>query len=86
MRTTMGLSFNVIAMGVAALFIAGTAHVSAQQAVDGAIRIGGSDLGGVVTACPGDHPEKVEGVARPTSVAVVPRKRESLAPELLCGV
>ena len=53
MRTTMGLSFNVIAMGVAALFIAGTAHVSAQQAVDGAIRIGGSDLGGVVTSANG---------------------------------
>src|SRR2546426_3025680 len=53
MRTTMGLSFNVIRVGVAALFIAGTAHVSAQQAVDGAIRIGGSDLGGVVTSANG---------------------------------
>src|SRR3989475_764339 len=53
MRTTMGSYFNVIAMGVAALFIAGTAHVSAQQAVDGAIRIGGSDLGGVVTSANG---------------------------------
>src|SRR2546425_5580026 len=53
MRTTMGSYFNVIAMGVAALFIAGTAHVSAQQAVDGAIRIDGSDLGGVVTSANG---------------------------------
>src|SRR3989442_2825658 len=50
MRTTMGSYFNVIAMGVAALFIAGMAHVSAQQAVDGAIRIGGSDLARLVTA------------------------------------
>jgi len=88
MRTTMGSYFNVIAMGVAALFIAGTAHVSAQQAVDGAIRIGGSDLGGVVTSANGPEAgvwviaETTELPTRFTKIVVTDDHGRYVLPEL----
>jgi hypothetical protein len=50
MRTTGVLYSGVAAVGIAALLAAGQARLSAQPATDPAIRIGSSDLGGVVTS------------------------------------
>jgi hypothetical protein len=53
MKTTRALNVVTIAAGVAALLAAGQARLSAQQATDPAIRIGGDDLGGVVISANG---------------------------------
>jgi hypothetical protein len=53
MKTTQALYVATIAAGVAALLAVGQARLSAQQSTDPAIRIGGEDLGGVVTSANG---------------------------------
>jgi hypothetical protein len=50
MRTTKGLYLAMVALGIAMLWAASSARLSAQQNTDPAIRIGNSDLGGVVTS------------------------------------
>jgi hypothetical protein len=53
MKTPRVLYAGIIATGVAAFLAVGQARLSAQQATDPAIRIGGDDLGGVVTSANG---------------------------------
>jgi len=53
MKTTRVLYVGIAAAGVAVLLAAGQARLSAQQHTDPAIRIGGDDLGGVVTSANG---------------------------------
>ena len=49
MRTTRGVYFGIVALGIAVLLTASPARLRAQQSTDPAIRIGDNDLGGVVT-------------------------------------
>ncbi len=49
MRTTRGLYKGMVAVGCAVLLIASSARLGAQQSTDPAIRIGNTDLGGMVT-------------------------------------
>ncbi len=53
MRTTRALYVGLVALGIAVLLTASLARLSAQQTTDPAIRIGDSDLGGVVTSANG---------------------------------
>ena len=53
MRTTGRASFGVMALGIVVLLIASPVRVSAQQDTGQTIRIGGDDLGGVVTSANG---------------------------------
>src|ERR671923_620952 len=50
MRTTRGLYISMVAVGIAVLLTVSSARLNAQQSTDPAIRIGNSDLGGVVTS------------------------------------
>ncbi|MBI2998486.1 MAG: carboxypeptidase regulatory-like domain-containing protein [Deltaproteobacteria bacterium] len=50
MRRTRGLYLGMVAIGIAALLSASPARLSAQQKARGAVRIGGNDIGGVVTS------------------------------------
>jgi hypothetical protein len=50
MRTTRGLHIGLMAVGIAVLLAGSSARLSAQQQTEPAIRIGDSDLGGVVTS------------------------------------
>src|SRR5437870_13274960 len=52
MKTTRGWYLGLVASGVVVLLASGQARLSAQSA-DPAIRIGGRDLGGVVTSANG---------------------------------
>jgi hypothetical protein len=49
MRTTRPLSGCLVALGIAVLLALWPARLSAQQSPEAALRIGASDLGGVVT-------------------------------------
>ena len=49
MRTTSALYFGMVAVGIVVLLAASPAWLSAQQNPAEAVRIGDSDLGGVVT-------------------------------------
>src|SRR5881409_430746 len=49
MKTTRGLYFGMVALGIAVLLTVAPARLQAQQSTDPAIRIGDNDLGGVVT-------------------------------------
>jgi hypothetical protein len=49
MKTTRGLYFGMVALGIAVLLTASLTQLHAQQSTDPAIRIGDNDLGGVVT-------------------------------------
>ena len=51
MRTPSALC--LVAVGISVVLVAGQARLSAQQSTDPAIRIGGGDLGGVVTSTQG---------------------------------
>src|SRR2546425_11160414 len=53
MRTIRGLYFGMAAVGIAVLLTALGARLSAQQNPAEAVRIGDSDLGGVVTSAQG---------------------------------
>jgi hypothetical protein len=53
MRTKREWFWAIAVVGMAALFTAAPAHLSAQQKADPAIAIGGNDLGGVVTSAIG---------------------------------
>jgi hypothetical protein len=53
MRTTRGLYFGMVVVGIAVLLTASTARLSAQQNTAEAVRIGDNDLGGVVTSVQG---------------------------------
>jgi hypothetical protein len=53
MRTTRVLYTGMLALGIALLWAAPTARLSAQQRTDTAVRIGDTDLGGVVTSANG---------------------------------
>jgi hypothetical protein len=53
MRTTRGFYTGMVAVGIAVLLTASLARLSAQQNTDPAIRIGDSDLGGMVTSAHG---------------------------------
>jgi len=53
MKTTRVLYVVTAAAGMAVLLAAGQARLSAQQNTDPAIRIGGDNLGGVVTSANG---------------------------------
>ena len=53
MRTTRGLYFGIVGLGIAVLLIASPARLRAQPSTDPAIRLGDSDLGGVVTSAHG---------------------------------
>src|SRR6202140_404730 len=53
MRTRRRASFGVMALGTVLLFIASPVRLSAQQDTGQAVRIGGDDLGGVVTSTNG---------------------------------
>ena len=48
MKPTRGFYLSAVALGIAVL-LASPARLSAQRATDPAIRIGDSDLGGIVT-------------------------------------
>ena len=50
MRTLRGLYFGIVAVGIVVLLIAVPARLQAQQNTADAVRIGDSDLGGVVTS------------------------------------
>ena len=53
MRTTSAVYFGMVAVGIAVLLAASPAWLSAQQNPAEAVRIGDSDLGGVVTSAQG---------------------------------
>ena len=53
MRTTSALYFGMVAVGIVVLLAASPARLSAQQNPAEAVRIGDSDLGGVVTSAQG---------------------------------
>jgi hypothetical protein len=53
MRTTRGFYTGMVAVGIAVLLTTSLARLSAQQNTDPAIRIGDSDLGGMVTSAHG---------------------------------
>ena len=53
MRTTSALYFGMMAVGIAVLLAASPARLRAQQNPADAVRIGDSDLGGVVTSAQG---------------------------------
>ena len=53
MRTTAMVSLGVMALGTVVLLIASPVRLSAQQDAGQAVRIGGDDLGGVVTSVNG---------------------------------
>jgi len=53
MRTIRGLYCGIVAVGIAVLLIAAPAWLEAQQSTADAVRIGDSDLGGVVTSANG---------------------------------
>ena len=53
MRTTAMVSLGVMALGTVVLLIASPVRLSAQQDAGQAVRIGGDDLGGVVTSANG---------------------------------
>src|SRR5215510_4650112 len=53
MRTLRGLYFGIVAVGIVVLLIAVPARLQAQQNTADAVRIGDSDLGGVVTSTQG---------------------------------
>jgi len=53
MRTRAMVSLGVMALGTVVLLIGSPIRLSAQQGADQAIRIGGDDLGGVVTSANG---------------------------------
>src|SRR4029434_8566016 len=50
MRTTRALGLGVVGVGIAVLLTAAQRRLGAQASTDPAIRIGASDLGGVVTS------------------------------------
>src|SRR5713101_2063461 len=50
MRTTRGLYFSLVAVGIAVLLTASPARLRAQQTTAAAVSIGDNDLGGVVTS------------------------------------
>ena len=53
MRTTSAVYFGMVAVGIVVLLAASPARLSAQQNPAEAVRIGDSDLGGVVTSAQG---------------------------------
>src|SRR5262245_17773836 len=53
MRTTSALYFGMVTVGIVVLLAASPAWLSAQQNSAEAVRIGDSDLGGVVTSAQG---------------------------------
>ena len=53
MKTTRGLSIGMVALVIAVLPAAAQTRRAAQQSTDPAIRIGATDLGGVVTSVKG---------------------------------
>src|SRR5499427_8843136 len=53
MSTTRGLSFGLAVLGIAMLLVAPPAWLRAQQNTADAVRIGDTDLGGVVTSAQG---------------------------------
>src|SRR2546425_6202925 len=53
MRTTSAVSFGMVAVGIVVFLAASPAWLSAQQNPADAVRIGDSDLGGVVTSAQG---------------------------------
>src|SRR5947209_19477757 len=53
MRTTSAVSFGMLAVGIVVLLAASPAWLNAQQNPADAVRIGDSDLGGVVTSAQG---------------------------------
>jgi hypothetical protein len=53
MRTTSWLTFGLVAVGIAMLVLAAPARLHAQQNAAEAVRIGDTDLGGVVTSTQG---------------------------------
>src|SRR5881397_1330331 len=53
MRTTSALYFGMVAVGIIVLLAASPARLRAQQNPAEAVRIGDSDLGGVVTSAQG---------------------------------
>jgi hypothetical protein len=53
MRTTSAWYFGMVAVGIAVLLAASPARLNAQQNPAAAVRIGDSDLGGVVTSAQG---------------------------------
>jgi hypothetical protein len=53
MRTRSALPIMLVALGIAAALLAGQAPLGAQQSADPALRVGTTDLGGVVTSAGG---------------------------------
>src|SRR5688500_6228779 len=53
MRTTRVLHISMVALGIAVLWAASSAQLTAQLNTDAAVRIGDADLGGVVTSANG---------------------------------
>src|SRR5215469_5749203 len=88
MSTTRGLSFGLAVLGIAMLLVAPPAWLRAQQNTADAVRIGDTDLGGVVTSSQG--PEAgvwviAETTALPTKfrkIVVTDDRGRFLIPEL----
>src|SRR5438094_1258332 len=85
MRTAGVISLTIVA---AALFAAGQARLDAQPAVDPALRIGATDLGGVVTGANGPEAgvwviaETTELPTKFTKIVVTDDRGRYLIPEL----